>query len=109
MKPLDFNTLDKLNQSDPAKELVRQAQDSIKAMQVDVPQVVVPSHVVLPVFQKTDQNQYVVAIDGAAQGPYTIQQLNEMLRQGSISVESYVWRSGMSDWRMIKDCNGIVR
>lgn len=109
MKPLDFNTLDKLNQSDPAKELTRQAQESIKAMQVDVPQVGIPSHVVLPVFQKADHNQYVVTIDGAAQGPFTIQQLNEMIRQRVITPESYVWRSGMSDWRMIKECQDILK
>ncbi|MGN1046383.1 MAG: DUF4339 domain-containing protein [Candidatus Cryptobacteroides sp.] len=109
MKPLDFNTLNTLNQSDPSAELMRQAQNSIKAMQVDVPQVGIPSHVVLPIFQGKDENQYVLAVGQEQKGPYTVSQLNQMLREGSITVESFVWRSGMSEWKMIKDCPDIIK
>lgn len=109
MKPLDFNTLNTLNQNDPVKDLAKQAQSSIKAMQVDVPQVGIPAHVVLPVFQKKEENQYVLAINGEQKGPFSVSQLNEMMRQGSITVESLVWRSGMADWLMIKDCPDIIK
>lgn len=109
MKPLEFNTLNSLNQNDQMKELASQAQSSIKAMQVDVPQVGIPNHVVLPVFQKKEECQYVLALNGEQKGPFTIAQLNEMLRQGTITVESLVWRSGMSNWLMIKDCPDIIK
>ncbi|MGN0188894.1 MAG: DUF4339 domain-containing protein [Candidatus Cryptobacteroides sp.] len=109
MKPLDFNTMNTLNQSDPTAELMRQAQESIKAMQVDVPQVGIPSHVVLPVFKDKQENSYVLAVGQEQKGPYTVSALNEMLRAGTITVESFVWRSGMSEWKMIKDCPDIIK
>ena len=109
MKPLDFNTLNTLNQSNPAEQLMQQAQQSIKSMQVDVPQVGMPPHVVLPIFQGKEENQYVLAVGKEQKGPYTVSQLNQMLREGSVTVESYVWRSGMSEWKMIKDCPDIIK
>ena len=109
MKSLDFNTLKTLNQSDPMKELVQQTQSGIKAMQVEVPQVGIPSHVVLPVFQNRKEYEYVLAVNGEQRGPFTVSKLNEMMRIGEITIESYVWRSGMSEWKMIKDCPDIIK
>lgn len=110
MKPLEFNTLDTLNQNAPADKLAMQARRSINAMQVDVPQVGIPAHVVLPIFQKKkEENQYVLAVNGEQKGPFSVSQLNEMMRQGTVTVESYVWRSGMTDWLMIKDCPDIIK
>ena len=109
MEPLDFNTLNNLNQTDPMKDLAKQAQESIKAMQVDVPQVGISGHVVLPIFQKKEENQYILALNGEPIGPFTISQLNGMMRQGTITVESLIWRSGMSEWKMIKDCPDIIK
>lgn len=109
MKPLEFNTLNSMNHNDPMKDLMQQAQSSIKSMQVDVPQVGIPNHVVLPVFQNKQENEYVLAVNGQQTGPYSVTELNEMMRTGKISVESYVWRSGMSEWKMIKDCPDIIK
>lgn len=109
MKPLEFNTLNNLNDYDPIKELASQAQSGIKSMQVDVTDVGIPPHVVLPVFNQENRHDYVVAVDGQPLGPYSVTRLNEMMREGTISVESYVWRSGMSDWLMIKDCPDIIK
>ena len=50
MKPLEFNTLNNLNDYDPVKDLASQTRSGIKSMQVDVADVGIPSHVVLPVF-----------------------------------------------------------
>lgn len=109
MKPLEFNTLNNTNQSDPMKDLMQQAKSSIKAMQVDIPQVGIPSHVVLPVFQNKQEQEYVLAINGEQKGPFSVSKLHEMMRSGEITVESYVWRSGMSEWKMIKDCPDIIK
>ena len=69
----------------------------------------IPSHVVLPVFERDRAGDYVVAVDGHPTGPYTVTRLNEMMREGIITAESYVWRSGMSDWLRIKDCPDIIK
>lgn len=109
MKPLEFNTLNNLNDYDPVKDLASQTRSGIKSMQVDVADVGIPSHVVLPVFERDRAGDYVVAVDGHPTGPYTVARLNEMMREGIITTESYVWRSGMSDWLRIKDCPDIIK
>jgi len=57
MKPLDFNTLDQMTDNAKIEELAEQAKYNIKKMQVDVPQIEIPGHVVLPVFQKKDEKR----------------------------------------------------
>lgn len=109
MKPLEFNTLNNMSHADMTENLIQQAKNSIKAMQVEVPQVDIPSHVVLPAFKNKQENEYVIAVNGEQKGPYTISKLNEMIRCGEINIESYVWRSGMSEWKMIKDCPDILK
>ena len=57
MKNLDFNTLDNLVSNDPLNKLAQQAQESIKKVQVPMPEPHVPKHVVLPIFQKKEENK----------------------------------------------------
>lgn len=108
MKPLEFNTLDNNLQSDPWKELTRQAQESIKSMQGPVPQVGLPDHVVLPIIEKKESVQYVLALNNEQKGPFTASQLREYLKSGLITDEAYVWTTGWPQWRMIKECPQII-
>lgn len=108
MKQLDFNTMDNLADSDIWVKMTEKAQKSIKAMQVSVPQVSIPSHVVLPVFQKLEGIQYAIAFEGEPKGPYTADQLRNMLKNEEISPETYVWTNGWPEWRMLKDCPQII-
>ena len=55
MKNLDFNTLDNLVNSDQLNKMAQQAQESIKKMQVPVPEPHIPKHVVLPIFQNKEE------------------------------------------------------
>lgn len=57
MKPQEFNTLDQMAENAKIEELVAQAQYNIKKMQVEVPQIDIPGHVVLPIFQKDKQKE----------------------------------------------------
>ncbi len=107
MKQLDFNTMDNLVNSDAWKELAGKAQESIKNMQVPVPQVGIPSHVILPIFQKQEEKQYVLALGNEQKGPYTVSQIREFLKAEIISPEFYVWTQGWSEWKKIKDCPQI--
>ncbi|MBP3885799.1 MAG: SPFH domain-containing protein [Olsenella sp.] len=42
--------------------------------------------------------QYNAVIDGKSAGPFSVEQLAEMLDKGMINRESFVWAPGMTDW-----------
>lgn len=57
MKPQEFNTLDEMADNAKIEELAAQALYNIKKMQVDVPQIDISGHVVLPIFQKDKEKK----------------------------------------------------
>lgn len=69
MKPLEFNTLNNLNDYDPVKDLASQTRSGIKSMQVDVADVGIPSHVVLPVFEGIERETMSWLLTGILRGP----------------------------------------
>ena len=42
-----------------------------------------------------------VALDGKAQGPFTLAQVSELIGNGTIIPETLVWRAGMTGWEPI--------
>lgn len=108
MTQLDFNTLDKLVESNQWKSMFEQAASSIKAMQTEVPQFGIQPHVVLPVFQNKEQEQYVLAAGTEQRGPFTLAQIRELLHAGAITADFYVWTQGWPEWKFIKDCPHII-
>ncbi|MBQ7924491.1 MAG: SPFH domain-containing protein [Clostridia bacterium] len=50
---------------------------------------------------------YHVAVNGHPCGPYNIQTLQQMAQNGQISLESLVWKNGMSGWAKISDIDEI--
>lgn len=108
MKQLNFNTLDELLASDKWHDISSQLQNSIKTMQTPVPQFGIQPHVVLPIFQKKEEQQYVLAINGEQRGPFTFVQVKELLKNGVITDDFYIWTSGMSEWKLIKECPQIM-
>lgn len=43
--------------------------------------------------------RYIYAIiDGVQQGPFSIGEVMEKMRQGAITPQTYVWKQGMSNW-----------
>lgn len=108
MRQLDFNTLDKLVASDQWKALAAQAVESIRQMQTEVPQFGIQPHVVLPVFQKKEEAQYVLAAGTEQRGPFTLAQVRELLKAEAISPDFYIWTQGWPEWKFIKDCPHII-
>lgn len=108
MRQLDFNTLDRLVASDQWQALADQAKSSIKAMQTEVPQFGIQPHVVLPVFQEKEQEQYVLAAGTEQRGPFTLTQIRELLKAGAITPDFYIWTQGWPEWKYIKDCPHII-
>ena len=108
MRQLDFNTLDKLVASDQWQALANQAKSSIKAMQTEVPQFGIQPHVVLPVFQNKEQEQYVLAAGTEQRGSFTLAQIRDLLKVDAITPDFYIWTQGWPEWRFIKDCPHII-
>lgn len=42
--------------------------------------------------------QYTVAINGQQYGPYTVDQLRQMVTQGQVTAQTFVWAPGMPQW-----------
>ena len=108
MRQLDFNTLDKLVASDQWQALAEQAKSSIKAMQTEVPQFGIQPHVVLPIFQNKEQEQYVLAAGTEQRGPFTLAQIRDLLMAEAITPDFYIWTQGWPEWKYIKDCPHII-
>lgn len=47
--------------------------------------------------------QYFVAVDGKQQGPYTMQTIQQMIQQGTLTRDSLVWKQGMQAWVKASD------
>ena len=46
------------------------------------------------------QIQYNVSINGQNSGPYNMQQLGQMVQSGQLTVNTYVWKQGMQNWKL---------
>ena len=44
-------------------------------------------------------SSYYISVNGAQQGPFPIQTLQQMIAQGSFNQNTYVWKQGMAGWQ----------
>ncbi len=49
-----------------------------------------------------------VVVNGEQQGPFAPRQIGELLAEGKIDWEAYVWREGMEGWQPAKDVQPLV-
>ena len=50
---------------------------------------------------------YHVVVSGAAAGPFSVQELSQMVRAGTFTKDSLVWKQGMAEWRRAGDVGEI--
>jgi predicted Zn finger-like uncharacterized protein len=50
-----------------------------------------------------------VVVAGDQQGPFAPRQIGELLAEGKIDWEAYVWREGMDGWQPAKDVEALVK
>ncbi|MDB4987827.1 MAG: glycine-rich protein [Myxococcaceae bacterium] len=50
-----------------------------------------------------------VVVAGEQQGPFAPRQIGELLAEGKIDWEAYVWREGMEGWQPAKDVEALVK
>lgn len=46
------------------------------------------------------QVQYTLNIGGQNMGPYNLQQMQQMIQNGKMTAQTYVWKQGMANWEM---------
>lgn len=44
--------------------------------------------------------QFMIAVNGAQSGPFSLQQLQQLMQEGKFNAQTYVWKQGMSGWEM---------
>lgn len=53
-------------------------------------------------------SSYHLMIDNKQYGPYNLQQLKEMIQQGTFTNQTYVWTEGMSQWEMAGNVHNLA-
>lgn len=53
-------------------------------------------------------SSYHVLINNVQQGPYSVQQLQQMAQQGLFTAQTYVWKPGMGEWVVASSCNDLA-
>lgn len=43
---------------------------------------------------------YMIAVNGQQYGPYNMQQMQQMVQNGQMNLQTYVWKQGMTNWDM---------
>ena len=51
---------------------------------------------------------YHLSVNGQQQGPYPIQQLQQMAQNGQLTPDTYVWTNGMSGWEAAKNIPALA-
>ncbi|MEO1941402.1 MAG: SPFH domain-containing protein [Campylobacterales bacterium] len=46
---------------------------------------------------------FYLAVGGESQGPFSYQQILEMVQRGEVGPESYLWRPGLENWKLAKE------
>ena len=53
-----------------------------------------------PMPGRVPQVQYIVGINGQQSGPYGWEQLQQLVQQGKLTQQTYVWKQGMAAWEL---------
>jgi len=51
--------------------------------------------------------QVTISRDGQQMGPYTVDQINDCLAQGSLLPTDYAWHEGLPDWVPVIQISGV--
>ena len=52
--------------------------------------------------------QFHIDRDGRRLGPFTLEEINESLKEGTLSPSDLVWKEGAEDWQPLSDLSGAV-
>ena len=52
---------------------------------------------------------YIGGADGSSRGPFAEEQIEKLIAGGSTTLETFVWRDGMADWKTIRDVEAFAK
>lgn len=108
MNPQSFNTLDKMQENKAFEQTAREALNNVHAAQTSLKMPVINADEYGTSARKGEEPQFLLAINGQQQGPYTKDQIAAMIRQGQITVDTLLWHSGMLEWTPVKNIPGLI-
>ena len=56
-----------------------------------------------------NQPIYYVVLDGKSVGPLATSELSRLIAQRRVTKETYVWKPGMSDWRLAENVPEVLK
>lgn len=54
------------------------------------------------------QSQYHVSVNGQNSGPFGIPQLQELIRNGQLNPQTYIWKAGMAGWELAGNVTDVA-
>lgn len=108
MTPQSFNTLDSMQENHSFEKTVRQSLDNVHQAQTNLKMPQIDADQYGNATKPVPEEQFLLAINGQQQGPYTKDQISAMIRMGQITVDTLLWRSGLIEWTPIKNYPGII-
>ena len=104
MDDSNFFSMDKLVEFGMGMAVAKQMAESMNASLAQMP---------IPGAGKVqDQNYekvYYVAVDGKAEGPYSLTEMTRLVGEGKIHKETYIWKPGMKNWDLAENVEGLLR
>ena len=61
-----------------------------------------------PMPDAVPQVQYMVGINGQQAGPFDWNQLQQLVRQGQLTQQTYVWKQGMPQWMLAGQVQELI-
>ena len=52
--------------------------------------------------------QYFVAVNGQQSGPFNMQQLQQSVLNGQLTIQTYVWKQGMANWELAGNVQELI-
>ena len=99
-----FFSMDKLVEFGMGMAVAKQMAESMNASLAQMP---IPGAGIVK--DLNDDKVYFVAIDGKAEGPYSLTEMARLVGAGRIHKETYVWKPGMDSWDLAENVDGLLR
>lgn len=83
------------------------AQQMVQTMNQSMKNMYIPG--AMNTMQPIIQQSYYVIIDNQQSGPYSEQEIRNLIAQKKISKETYMWRPGLSAWEKVEKLPEILK
>jgi len=104
MDDSNFFSMDKLVEFGMGMAVAKQMAESMNASLAQMP---IPEAGKVP--DQSYKKVYFIAVDGKAEGSYSITEMTRLVGDGKIHKETYIWKLGMKVWDLAENVDGLLR